>query len=229
LNLVQQLFVFGRVAATCGAVLVLNACMSMSADDCAKADWSRRGQRAAMNNLPLEEGLKRMNERCTVKHSIKPDEDAYRAGHAEGQKTLCVAAEGTSDGQNGRPRKTVCTQPPQPLYLEAHEQGVRFYCRPRNAYDHARAGGENLLRCPESQASAFATAYKLGREVYDNTKKADEFKSRASSDRYMAADTKRKMEERNAALRRALEAEDEERKLRITVRQIEVQATALPN
>ncbi len=210
-------------------VLLLNACVSMSADECATADWSQRGQRAAMNNLPLEQGLKRATEQCAVKHGVKPNEDAYRAGHAEGQKTLCVAAQGTTDGQNGRPRKVVCTQPPQPLYLEAHEQGVRLYCRPRSAFDHARAGGEDLVRCPEGQASAFATAYRLGREVYENTKKADDLKSRASGDRYVAADTKRKMEERNAALRRAFEAEDEERKLRFSIRQIEVQATALPN
>ncbi len=207
----------------------LSACFTLSAEECTKMDWTERGRRAANVSFTYEDNLKTMKEKCTLKHGIKVDEAAFEAGHAEGTQKLCSPANGASDGRNGIPPRLLCSQPPQPSYLEAHAQGVLVYCRPRNAYDHGREGGSALQRCHESQASAFSTAYKLGREVFDKTSKADDLKREAAGNRSIATDTKRKVEDRNAALRRAFEAEEEERKLRVIIRQIEIQATALPN
>lgn len=207
-------------------ILAFAGCTTMDADDCARADWSRLGERDAMAGRSVAR-LEQRTEACRG-HGMAADADAYRAGHARGAAQFCSPSRGSQRGQAGDAVDALCLEPPQPPYLLAHAQGLAQFCRPRRAYDFARTGGGPREVCPADLASGFDTGFRLGREVFELNRRLKTNRDDAAAQRRLADDAAAASDARAAARRRLVDLDADEVRLRRMIRQAEMQALALP-
>lgn len=216
------------VAATMfsSAMLLLGGCTTMDAEDCARADWSRLGERDALAGSSVAR-LDQRAETCRS-HGVTADAAAYRAGHARGAVQYCSPARGSQRGQAGESIEALCLQPAQAAYLVAHAQGLAQLCRPRRAYDFARTGGTSREVCPADLASGFDTGFRLGREVFDLNRRLKANRDDAAAQRRVIDNAAAAADARAAAQRRLADLDADEVRLRRMIRQAEVQALSLP-
>lgn len=85
-------------AAFAAALFAVAACETMSADDCASADWAALGYQDAANN-----GAERLTARAQAcaAANITPDSSAYSRGFAEGMRQFCSPRNGFEFGARG--------------------------------------------------------------------------------------------------------------------------------
>jgi len=215
-----------RTPAALLALLMLGSCAVMDADDCAKADWRRLGERDALDGHSIER-LDRRAKAC-LEHRFAADRGAYELGHAAGQRAYCSNSRGEADAASGRVPAPLCLAPLQPAYDAGFNQGLRSFCRARPAYEHGARGEADPRTCPELTRLDFETGHRLGREVYELGLQINRLQSDAAGQRRRANDNKLKPEERQQASRRAVELEAEARRVRSQQRQAELAALNLP-
>lgn len=102
--------------------LVLASCATMSADQCAAADWSALGVRDGERGENLKQADKR--EEACAKAGVAMDRTAYLAGRGQGLATYCTPQNGFEVGKvNGR-YDGACADHNEPAFVRAHEQGM---------------------------------------------------------------------------------------------------------
>ncbi|MBH9579012.1 DUF2799 domain-containing protein [Inhella proteolytica] len=208
------------------SLLCLAGCAVMDADDCAQANWRQLGERDALDGHTADRFGKRA--KACRKHQIGADQAAYESGHAVGQRAYCSAPRGETDAAAGRSPAALCLAPLQPAYDQGFTRGLQTFCRPRNAYEHARGGGSDPRTCPEISRLGFEAGWRLGREVHELEQRRQRLLNDAAAQRRRAGDDKLKPEERQQASRRASELEAEASRARSRQREAELDALSLP-
>ena len=107
------------------AVLVLNGCASMSADECAVSDWRAIG---------FEDGVQGYNSsrlgthrKACAKHGVAPNFEAYQSGRQQGLREFCQPSRGFNVGASGTRYNGVCPVDMEPEFVTAYNSGHRLY------------------------------------------------------------------------------------------------------
>jgi hypothetical protein len=107
------------------ALLVLNGCASMSADECVISDWHTIGFEDGLRGYTAER-LGDHRKAC-AKHGVSPDLRAYQAGRDEGLQQFCQPSRGFSLGENGARYNGVCAGYLEPQFMDAYRSGYHLY------------------------------------------------------------------------------------------------------
>lgn len=102
----------------CGAAVALNACASLSPEECKTADWARLGYADAMKGDAAQ--LPDYVKDC-AKAGVTPDPRAYMGGYDSGAKAFCTYEKGVEVGEQGRWVADLCNKPG---LAEAFNQGL---------------------------------------------------------------------------------------------------------
>lgn len=82
-----------------GVVLALNACATLSEEECVTSDWRRLGETDGASGKPIS--FVAEHQAACSKHGITPDAAAWRAGWDGGITTFCTPANGARLGAEG--------------------------------------------------------------------------------------------------------------------------------
>lgn len=107
------------------ALLVLNGCASMSADECVMSDWHTIGFEDGSRGHTSER-LGQHRKAC-AKHGVAPDLRAYQAGRDEGLQQFCQPSRGFNLGASGGQYNGVCGDHMEPQFLDAYRSGYHLY------------------------------------------------------------------------------------------------------
>jgi len=107
------------------ALLVLNGCASMSADECVISDWHTIGFEDGSRGYTAER-LGDHRKAC-ARHGVSPDLRAYQAGRDEGLQQFCQPSRGFNLGENGGRYNGVCAGSLEPQFLDAYRSGYHLY------------------------------------------------------------------------------------------------------
>ena len=113
---------------------------------------------------------------------------ALASGCSTLSKGECLEADwyeiGAKDGASGKPRSRLndhresCAEydvfPDREQYYMGREEGIQIYCTPANGYKQGYEGNFYSGTCPVDLESAFLSGYNIGREIYDEKRKAYE-------------------------------------------------------
>ncbi len=120
---------WGRTALHCvlpaSAALAAGCASSMSAIDCAHADWRALGEadgRAGELISAFEDRAK-----ACESHSVQPDPIAYQMGRIEGLAHLCTPDGGFAAGAAGLEYQGVCPKPAEAAFLVEYQSGHELF------------------------------------------------------------------------------------------------------
>lgn len=120
---------------------VLGSCATMSAEECLAGDWSGRGFSDGAAGY-AQSRLGEHAEACS-KHGITPDDDAYRAGWAQGVLRYCTLPNGFAQGRSGAAYNGVCPANLEDDFLPAYQDGQVVYAA-EQAVSSARSSVDSL-------------------------------------------------------------------------------------
>lgn len=123
------------------ASTLLGSCATMSAEECAAGDWSGRGFSDGAAGY-AQSRLGEHAEACS-KHGIAPDDDAYRAGWAQGVLRYCTLPNGFAQGRSGSAYNGVCPAGLEADFLPAYQDGQVVYTA-EQALSNARSSVDSL-------------------------------------------------------------------------------------
>ncbi|MCA8890174.1 MAG: DUF2799 domain-containing protein [Parvularculaceae bacterium] len=119
----------GRTALRCvlpaSALIAAGCASSMSALDCADADWRALGEadgRAGELISAFEDRAKSCES-----HKVQPDPIAYQLGRVDGLAELCTPDGGFAAGAAGLEYKGVCPKPAEPAFLAKFHTGHQLF------------------------------------------------------------------------------------------------------
>lgn len=107
------------------ALLMLNGCASMNADECLMSDWHTIGFEDGSRGHTAER-LGDHRKAC-ARHGISPDLRAYQAGRDEGLQTFCQPSRGFGLGESGGRYNGVCASHGELQFLDAYRSGYHLY------------------------------------------------------------------------------------------------------
>lgn len=105
--------------------LLLVGCVGMSVNECMYTDWRTKGEFDGRDGASLQK-FSQYEKQC-MKHSVKPDWDAYEEGRNEGLKYFCVQEVGYAVGKQGRTYQGVCSPALEPAFLRGYRDGSSYY------------------------------------------------------------------------------------------------------
>lgn len=97
----------------------------MDESECLAADWYTIGFEDGSSGLP-ELHIAEYRKDC-AQHAVTPNLERYRAGHYQGSKNFCNAANGFALGQRGREYKRSCPEDLQEQFVLAFTDGQHLY------------------------------------------------------------------------------------------------------
>lgn len=109
----------------CLQMLVLYGCATMSAEECATADWRAFGYEDGTRGETLVMASKRA-QACS-KHGASMDHDAYHLGRHEGLNSFCTPGTGYRLGESGKEYSGVCTDHSEEEFLQAYDRGFELF------------------------------------------------------------------------------------------------------
>ncbi len=115
------LFCIGLITAS----TLLGSCATMSAEECVAGDWSGRGFSDGAAGY-AQSRLGEHAEACS-RHGVAPDDDAYRAGWAQGVLRYCTLPNGFAQGRSGASYNGVCPAGLEADFLPAYHDGQVVY------------------------------------------------------------------------------------------------------
>ena len=115
---------------------LLSACTSMDKSECLAADWYTVGFEDGSSGLP-ESHIAEYRKDC-AQHAVTPNLERYRAGHYQGSKNFCNAANGFALGQRGREYKRSCPEDLQEEFILAYKDGQHLYSLRKELQSHKR-------------------------------------------------------------------------------------------
>ncbi|MGD1932988.1 MAG: DUF2799 domain-containing protein [Candidatus Phaeomarinobacter sp.] len=136
---------------TCLTLLTLSACATMTADQCAAADWQAVGYEDAMEGRAASH-LQQHIAACTD-HGITANETNYMAGHTQGATAFCTPTNGFKQGIGGKPNTNICPDDLANAFSVTYEAGRGLYTRKR-----AVTQAENDLATLERRMQALETS-----------------------------------------------------------------------
>lgn len=104
---------------------VLSGCATMSADECATADWSSVGYEDGVQGYPADR-LGDHRKAC-AKHGYTPDLVAYRQGREQGLVEYCRPGSGFRAGESGANYHGVCPADSEEDFLSGYRIGHHLY------------------------------------------------------------------------------------------------------
>ena len=107
------------------AVLYLTGCAAMNEQACLATDWRSVGFEDGVAGVSAG-NIGSYRQACT-KHGVSPDLVAYRAGHDDGVRLYCRAANGFEVGRRGRHYQGVCPADLEAGFLAAYADGRELY------------------------------------------------------------------------------------------------------
>jgi len=107
------------------ALLGLNGCATMNADECVTSDWTAIGFEDGSRGYTADR-LGSHRKAC-AKHGVTPDFAAYQRGHAQGVETFCEPGRAFNYGANGGKYNGVCPVDMEPEFLQAYNDGHKLY------------------------------------------------------------------------------------------------------
>lgn len=133
----RVLLSIGLIAAS----TLLGSCATMSAQECAAGDWTGRGFADGAAGY-AQSRLGEHAEACS-KHDITPDDNAYRAGWAQGVLRYCTLPNGFAQGRSGAAYNGVCPANLEDDFLPAYRDGQVVYAA-EQAVSNARGSVDSL-------------------------------------------------------------------------------------
>lgn len=131
------LFSIGLIVAS----TLLGSCATMSAEECVAGDWNGRGFSDGAAGY-AQSRLGEHAEACS-KHGIAPDDNAYRAGWAQGVLRYCTLPNGFAQGRSGAAYNGVCPSNLEVEFLPAYQDGQIVYSA-EQAVSNARSSVDSL-------------------------------------------------------------------------------------
>ena len=106
-------------------IAVLSGCATMSADECATADWSAIGYEDGSTGYPAD----RIGDhrKACAKHGFTPDLAAYQEGRKQGLKEYCRPGSGFRAGRNGSNYHGVCPANLEEDFMSGYRVGHKIY------------------------------------------------------------------------------------------------------
>ncbi|HEX2019376.1 MAG TPA: DUF2799 domain-containing protein [Aurantimonas sp.] len=83
-----------------GAALAVNACATLTEEECVTSDWRRLGEADGASGRQI--GFVAEHQAACTKHGVSPDVAAWRAGWEAGIETYCTPSNGARLGAEGR-------------------------------------------------------------------------------------------------------------------------------
>ena len=125
-------------SATVLAVLILmGACASMSADECAISDWRSIGYEDGVRGYTADRIAQ--HRKACARHGFSPVLDDYRQGREEGLREFCQPSRGFSLGSSGGQYQGVCASDLEPGFLDGFHTGQHLYTLRSNVNSAANA------------------------------------------------------------------------------------------
>lgn len=106
-------------------LLTLGGCASMSAEDCAGADWQLLGFDDGARGETTSRGERRA-EQC-AKHGFAMDRAAYDNGRDRGLASYCTEGIAYQLGETGGNYNGVCVDHDEPAFLDAYGRGRELH------------------------------------------------------------------------------------------------------
>jgi hypothetical protein len=135
----MRIAVLSMVLIVAGALL--GSCATMSEEECLAGDWSGRGFSDGAAGY-AQSRLGEHAEACS-KHGITPDDNAYRAGWAQGVVRYCTLPNGFAQGRSGAAYNGVCPRDLEQDFLPAYQDGQLVYAA-EQAISNARSTVDSL-------------------------------------------------------------------------------------
>lgn len=107
------------------ALLALNGCASMNADECVMSDWYTIGFEDGSRGYTMDR-LGQHRKAC-AKHGVAPDLRTYQSGRDEGLQQFCQPSRGFNLGTAGGQYNGVCSDHSEPQFLDAYRSGYHLY------------------------------------------------------------------------------------------------------
>lgn len=137
----MKLQAFVLIGAVAG-LLALTGCETMSAEECATADWRQLGYSDADRNG--QDNLANRSESCAEK-GISADVEMYRRGFADGMRAFCQPSRGFNFGRGGGSFNGSCPGDLDEDYRYAYADGRRVYDL-QQELDRARRAVDTAVR-----------------------------------------------------------------------------------
>jgi hypothetical protein len=127
-------------------LLTLTGCATLNENQCLTADWGELGRqdgRAGYTAARLAEH----REAC-LKHGVRPDEQRYADGRAQGLHDYCILDNAIREGINGRRYQSVCPSGIDHDFRDLNDAAYRVYIARKDivAIDNALDSLERELR-----------------------------------------------------------------------------------
>ena len=107
------------------ALLGLQGCASMSADECMTGDWYAIGFEDGARGYTAD-AMSNRRKAC-AKHGVRADFGAYQDGREEGLKEFCQPQRGFNLGAGGGRYNGVCPAHLEAGFLDAYRTGSQLY------------------------------------------------------------------------------------------------------
>ncbi|MGV6808707.1 MAG: DUF2799 domain-containing protein [bacterium] len=137
--------------------VLLNACATLSSDECLNANWKNIGFADAMKGRSIQLGDH--SEAC-AKVKVTPDKPLYMQGYNEGAKQFCTYDNGLTIGTKGDSAPATCNTPElSKRFYEGYRKGKKRYDEYKKVLDKEKeiAAVDNKIndiRTKKVQASA---------------------------------------------------------------------------
>ena len=106
-------------------MIALSGCATMSADQCATADWRTLGFEDGTRGETLVKAERRGN--ACVDHGYIMDRAAYESGRDAGLGLYCTSEVAYSLGESGRSYTGVCVAHDEEVFIAAYQHGLELY------------------------------------------------------------------------------------------------------
>jgi hypothetical protein len=105
---------------------VLNACATLSKEECLAADWRVIGQNDGSNGFAPQDRFAGHVKACS-KIGVTPDQTLWNQGYQLGLVRYCTPSNGLNVGEAGKPYANVCPLDKAPKFIQAYGLGKNLH------------------------------------------------------------------------------------------------------
>ncbi len=118
-------------------IFVITSCATYSKNECTNFSWDKRGYSSAINGKRVDSGLLHYYKNCNDKYGVKPQDELFKQGYAEGLKVFCTPGYAEKFANRGGEYIGTCTPEQEKEFLKPYAKGVNQYYKNR-VYDLER-------------------------------------------------------------------------------------------
>ena len=113
------------ISAALGLIAILQACATLSEEDCLTTDWAVLGEADGQQGRPVSE-INRYRRQC-AQYGVVPDTPAYLEARERGLALYCTHDNGYDEGRSGAPHNLVCPAALEPGFRHGYDLGRAVY------------------------------------------------------------------------------------------------------